>query len=325
MSIIRFTLIFILFLTWNNVAAQTNTKTITEMTRDADIVGNAAQINTKTKYELTKDGDVVRTKEYIPVMNSSTDFTYSYTDVDTIHTNTKCFKVEDFNPFVNESFFDSVISWYNTSNFEKMLFTNIDSLDTLARENRERFYKLFRKTYGAINDKTMLKREMITVQDTVKRYATLTYKGSLKNIKGEFSIQLNVTEKAKPYFMQMICTPYDYSELSFFSNIANSSLEYIKTKNLSSLKNEASKNLRQRIINMKKLGKSLELINCDSLKQFTSNLILDGRTTYARVVYDMLNNDKYLSLLYIGEDNKFKLDDLGFIDKKKTQISSQNH
>ncbi len=295
------------------------------MTSDADIVGNPRQINTKTQYELTKDGDVVRTKEYIPIMKSSTDFTYSYTDVDTIHTNTKYFKVEDFNPFVNESYFDSVISWYNTSNFEKMLFTNIDSLDTLARENREFFYKVFKKAYGAISNETILKREMITVKDTVKRYATLTYKGSFKTISGEVSIRLNVTEKAKPYFMQMICTPYDYSELSFFSNISNISLEYIKTKNLLSLENEASKDLRRRIINKKKLGKSLEIINCDSLKQFTSNLILDGRITYARVVYDMLNNDKYLSLLYIGEGNKFKLHDLEFIDKKKTRISSQKH
>jgi hypothetical protein len=128
---------------------------------------------------------------------------------------------------------------------------------------------------------------------------------------------LDVTKKARPYFVDMRCTPFDYSSIPFFSNISGLTLEYIRNKNISELVNAASEDFQKRMISKGRFQSSLEVINCDSLTQFTSNLILQGELTYARVVYDMLNTDKYLALVFVSEENKFKLYDLGFIDKKR--------
>ncbi len=242
----------------------------------------------------------------------------SYWDIpDTLNIEFKRIEVSSFHFYFDESVFDSTFGYYNTSNFDKLLYRHHDSLETQYHSNMTTYYKLFRKVYGVLQGLTPIKREILSFRDSVFRVALLTCEASFNGIEGRLNISLNITKKEKPLFAGMDFTSYDYSEVPFFTNISGLSLEYIKTQNITSLKKEASEDLWQRILNKKKLAKSLEVVNCDSLKQFTSNLIFAGNSTYARVVYDMLNEHKYLALVFISENKKFKLHDLGFIDKKR--------
>jgi len=294
MTAIRFALISLMFLWGGNTYAQKSSASTT--TLEIKDFGSSTHVLSRL---------------YLP--ENDNDFRQWERFIDTFRTTTKT--VEDLSPYVNESYFDSIIENYNSSNFEAMLFTNVDSIEPERRKTKEDFYKLFKKAYGTIQNKSAVKREIITTE--FSRYAIITYAGIFKAMQGQFSIRLNVTEKEQPYFVDMFCKPYDYSNISLFSNISGLTLEYIRAKNITTLMREASGSIQKRIVSKKKLERGLEVINCDSLKQFTSNLVLQGNSTYARVVYDMLNDDKYLALVFVNEDKKFILYDLGFIDKKK--------
>ncbi len=74
-------------------------------------------------------------------------------------------------------------------------------------------------------------------------------------------------------------------------------------------------------INDKSISKDFKSLNCDSTQLFKSHLIykyMGGKArTFADVIYDMPKEEKYLRLEFISEDNKFKLNHLGFIDKER--------
>lgn len=224
---------------------------------------------------------------------------------------------EDLNHYTEERFFDSIIANYNTSNFEAML-PNKDTTEEKENKIKENFFKILKSAYGAIETKSVIQKELLTRKnDEEKKCVIITYMGTFKKMRARFSIMLDVTKGNQPYFIDMRCSPLDYSRIPFFSNISGLVLEYIRDKNISELVDEAGSDFQKRMVSKKKLQKSLAVINCDSLTQFTSNLILQGELTYARVVYDMMDTDKYLALIFVSEDNKFKLYDLGFINKKK--------
>lgn len=236
---------------------------------------------------------------------------------DTLNIKFRRIEVSSFESYIDERLFDSTFAFYNSSNFGQMVYKHPDSLETEYRINLENYCKLFRKAYGILKSYSPVKREIISFRDSVFRDAVLTCKASFNGVGGQLHIGLNATKNEKPRFLGMDFTPYDYNEVSFFSNVASLSLEYMKAKNITALMSDASKSFQERIKNKKKFEKSLSELKCDSVKQFTSNLSLHGKSTYARVVYDMIYENKYLSLVFISEDKKFKLYDLAFINKEK--------
>lgn len=205
-----------------------------------------------------------------------------------------------------------------------MLSRNVGFDNPTEIGNLENHYTLFGKIYGIIKNQIPIRREILSFRDKGFKLAFLTYRVSFKGAEGELSISLNVTHKEKPAFWYMEFTSYDYNQVPFFLNIANSTFEYIKSKNITALKKEASKLFFWTY--QEKLEKSLGALNCDSAKLFRSELFFwnkkmrgfneTGRT-YAHVAYDMPKEDRYLGLEFISEDNKFKLVYLVFIDKKK--------
>jgi hypothetical protein len=196
-----------------------------------------------------------------------------------------------------------------------MVYKHPDSLETQHHSNMEAYCKLFRKVYGINQNYTPIKREILSIGDSVFRVALLTCQASFSGARGQLYLAMDITQKDKPRFVAMDFTPYDYSEVPFFANISGLSLEYIKAKNITAFKNDISKDFQERIVNGKKMENSLVSLNCDSMKQFTSSLRLRGNSIIARVIYELPKENKYMALDYIREDNRFKLHDLGFIQK----------
>lgn len=265
-----------------------------------------------TTFEFKDEGDGLKYRQYRPEDRNTLWQWERY--IDTFDRYTEYFAVEDFSPFVSERAFDSILDYYNSSNFEALPFKNSNELAAPTRTSRDNYYTLFRKIYGAVQHKTVTKREMLIFKDKTK-HAIITYTGSFKTMAGQFSVRIDVSNKETPYFIDMFCTPFDYTNIAFFRNISALTIEYIKQRNIMAMKEESSRDVKLRMMNKAKLQQSLEGVNCDSLQLFTSNLVLQGDLTYARVVYNILNSDDYLALIYVSEDNKFKLYNLGFIPK----------
>jgi hypothetical protein len=254
-------------------------------------------------------------RAYVP--DEQNEFQHWQLSFDPRNIDTATITNEELSRYTEERFFDSVIAGYNSSNFEGML-PNKDTTETEGNKVKENFFKILKRTYGVLESKTPIKKLLLTRKsNTEEKCVVIFYAATFKSMKGRFSIMLDVTNRYRPSFVDMRCTPFDYNSIPFFSNISGLTLEYIRNKNTSELVDEASKDFQRRTLSKAKLQKSLAVINCDSLTQFTSNLILQGALTYARVVYDVRNTEKYLALVFVSEDNKFKLYDLGFIDKKK--------
>ena len=64
---------------------------------------------------------------------------------DTINIKFKRIEVSSFRFYVNESFFDSTLAYYNSSTFEKMFYQHPDSLETQAHWNKENYSNFLEK------------------------------------------------------------------------------------------------------------------------------------------------------------------------------------
>lgn len=307
MSDIRFALISFLFMCVMNVQAQQSLNDEQEYNRSKV---QAYSIYKRTM-SYTSRNDL---PDRMPDLDSEDTLKVKFNGLDS----TK------FSLYVDESFFDSIIADYNSSSFEKMLSRNVGFDSPIEAPDLAKHYKLFSKIYGSIKNQIPIRKEILSFRDDRFVLAFLTYQISFIGAAGELSISLNVTNKEEPSFWSMEFTSYDYNNAPFFLNVANSTLEYIKTKNITALKNEMSKLFFWTYRD--KLEKSLGALNCDSARLFRNGLWFwnrkmrgfnDAGRTYAHLVYDMPKENRYLGLEFISEDNKFKLVYLVFIDKKK--------
>jgi hypothetical protein len=303
MSLVRFALLFFLFLLGMRVFAQ-------EDDQDYNRRKKLAYTTCKRTIRFTTRNDL---PHRVPNLDSE----------DTLEIKFQSFDTTDFAQYVDEIFFDSTISYYNSSNFRKMLSENVDFSSPTEIGDLESHYKLFSKIYGIIKNPIPLRREILSFRKEFK-LAFLTYKVSFKGAEGELSITLNVAQKGVPSFWAMEFTAYDYNQIPFFLSISALQLEYIKSRNISALKKDVSKLFFWS--HQEKIEKIFERMNFDSAQLFKSSLVFlnkempgfnDVGRSYARVVYDLPKEDKYLRLEFVTEDNKFKLEDLVFIDKKR--------
>ncbi|MES2620615.1 MAG: hypothetical protein V4615_07175 [Bacteroidota bacterium] len=303
MTAIRFALISLMFLWGVNVHSQeTLSKEELELKRRLKLT--LLTYNNTALYSSRSDLPTV-----LPDMYEENLLEFSLKDVST----------DDFALHVDESFFDSTISYYNTANFIKMLSRNVEFSNPYELEGLENYYKLFSKIYGNIQNAVPIKREILSLRDRKFKLAFLTYHVSFKGAAGELCVSINTTKKGKPSFWFMQFTAFDYNQVPFFLTIASLPFEHIKTKNITALKKNVSKMFFW--INDKSISKDFKSLNCDSTQLFKSHLIykyMGGKArTFADVIYDMPKEEKYLRLEFISEDNKFKLNHLGFIDKER--------
>jgi|GEM_PF-3795627 len=227
--------------------------------------------------------------------------------------------VNDLSPYVNEALFDSVINYYNTSDFEKMFpVTPYDLFSISSIKNT--YAHVLRKAYGEIVKYKPAEKEIyINYENKNHKWAFIIYNCNFENGSGQLKLWLSIDSNVA-VLKDIVFYQNDYLQIPLLISISQNDLLNITLKNWNQLQLNTTTDFKEKIENGKlqhRLG-ALNLVDATIRK---GEIYYNSNGVYVSMVYNLPNAKSNIFILYKYDSGAFKISNLEFRSKNNADTA----
>lgn len=227
--------------------------------------------------------------------------------------------VKDLNPYINETLFDSVIQYYNTSDFEKMFpVTPYDLFSISSIKNT--YAHVLKEAYGEIIKYKVSEKEIyINYENKNHKWAFMIYNCNFESGSGQLKLWLSIDSNVA-VLKDIVFYQNDYLQIPLLINISQNDLLNISLKNWIQLQLNTVADFKEKLENTKLQYRLGELNVADATIR-KGEIYYNSRGVYVSMVYNLPNAKSNIFILYKYEAGAFKISNLEFRSKNNADTA----